>query len=513
MHLFIPFTGLSLLSRAFANSSSSPSASATLTGSIVTSSGTLGIPNDASCACAKLAHSMPKRMLLPGSTNYTIETVDKLWDIRADLSPACVVVPNTANEVSQAVENIVSCNAQFAVRGGGHMNYPGANNIDAGVLVALSNLNSIKVKRDTVDVGPGLTWYDVYSALEPYGRVCIGGRMKTIGVPGLTLIGGFHYFNNKYGYAMDNVVNYDVVLGNGTQITTNKTSHSDLFWALKGGANNFGIITRFELKTFNVPKVSTTIQIFNETHIPEYLAAVCDAAKLNEVDPIAAGMIATISYNATTKIAQGSLLGVQEGVSNPPTEFANFTKIPAVQRTHNVTTMKPWANQLDSPKQMFRVQFSHKTMKPDADVLYSIYQAWKDAVDAVADVKGLYPTFVTNVISPTSVRVAKTNGVGNVWGLEEEPLIIWQFSTGWALAQDDRRMQAWFRQLSEHLHGINQERGIASEFVYMGDAGDWQDPYSGFPRDNVARMRTVRSAYDPKGVFSKLNWGGFKLGL
>lgn len=62
-------------------------------------------------------------------------------------------------------------------------------------------------------------------------------------------------------------------------------------------------------------------------------------------------------------------------------------------------------------------------MKPDAKVLYSIYSAWKDAVDKIADVQGLYPTFVTNVISPTSIRVAKTNGVGNVWGLEEEPLI------------------------------------------------------------------------------------------
>lgn len=69
------------------------------------------------------------------------------------------------------------------------------------------------------------------------------------------------------------------------------------------------------------------------------------------------------------------------------------------------------------------VQFAHKTMKPDAKVLYSIYSAWKEAVDKINDVQGLYPTFVTNVISPTSIRVAKTNGVGNVWGLEEEPLI------------------------------------------------------------------------------------------
>lgn len=182
----------------------------------------------------------------------------------------------------------------------------------------MSNLNAINVKTDTVEVGPGLNWYQVYSALEPFGRACIGGRMKTIGVPGLTLIGGFHYFNNKYGYAMDNVVNYDVVLGNGTQVTANKTSHSDLFWALKGGANNFGIVTRFELKTFAVPEVSTTIQIFNETHLPQYLSAICEAAKLDDEDPIAAGMIASIAYNTTTKVIQGSVLGVQAGISNPP---------------------------------------------------------------------------------------------------------------------------------------------------------------------------------------------------
>lgn len=236
--------------------------------------------------------------------------------------------------------------------------YPGANNIDAGVLIALSNLNSVNVKSDTVEVGPGLNWYQVYSALEPHGRVCIGGRMKTIGVPGLTLIGGFHYFNNKHGYAMDNVVTYDIVLGNGTQITVNKSSHSDLFWALKGGANNYGIVTKFELKTYAVPKVSTTIQVFNETNIPHFLSAVCEAAKLDDKDPIAAGMIATVTYNATTKLAQGSVLGVQEGVSSPPSQFANFTKIPAVQRINNVTTMKPWADTLDSPKQTMRYVIS-----------------------------------------------------------------------------------------------------------------------------------------------------------
>lgn len=69
--------------------------------------------------------------------------------------------------------------------------------------------------------------------------------MKIIGVSGLSLIGGFHYLTNKYGFAMDNIMSYEVVLGNGTQVVANTTSYIDLFWVLKGGANNFGVVTKF----------------------------------------------------------------------------------------------------------------------------------------------------------------------------------------------------------------------------------------------------------------------------
>ncbi|KAJ5818193.1 hypothetical protein N7474_003784 [Penicillium riverlandense] len=503
------FAGISLWSHASARSS----ASAVQTGSISTPTGTIEITKEEQCACRELLGSFARNVILPGQANYTEQTTDYYWDVRADLSPACVFVPETADAVASAIEIFSSCNAQFAVRGGGHMNYPGSNNIDGGVLVALGNLNSFTVNEDSIDVGPGLTWYDVYTALEPHGRVAIGGRMKTIGVPGLTLIGGFHYFNNKYGYAMDNVISYDVVLGNGTQVTAAKDSHPDLFWALKGGANNYGVVTKFTLKTYNVPKVTSTIQIFNESAFPQFFDAMCKSAVVDEEDPTAAGMIATISYNVTTKVASASLLGVQEGVSMPPSKFADFFSIPATMRMNNVTTMGKWSSKLDSPKQMFRVMFSHKTMKPDSDTILSIYKAWKAAVEQISDVEGLYPTFVLNEITPSSLRVANTNGIGNVWGLQAEPLMIWQFSTGWALAQDDRRVEAWSQQLTEHLHAINQEKGIASEFVYMGDAGDWQDPFAGFPAENVNRMREIRAAYDPNKVFSRLNWGGFKLGM
>ncbi|KIA75376.1 FAD-binding oxidoreductase [Aspergillus ustus] len=462
------------------------------------------------CACRKLSNLLPKDIIYPGSANYTQEATNDFWDIRTALSPSCIVVPRSADEVATAIEAISSCHAPFAVRGGGHMNIVGSNNINNGVLIGLTNLNQVKVNADTVEVGPALTWYDVYSALEPYGRVAIGGRLKTIGVPGLTLIGGYHYFNNKYGFAMDNVDSYDVVLGNGTQVTATRSSHPDLFWALKGGGgNNFGVVTKFVLKTYPVPQVSTTIQAFNESAVPGFLAAVCEAAKLNSADPIAAGMVATVSYNVSTQVTSASLLGVQEGVSNPPDQFANFSRI-STFALNNVTNMKDWAFQFDTPKQGFRIQFAHRTIKADAAVLTSLYESWKKSLSEVIDVEGLGPTFVANVISPTSVRVGNNNGVGNIWGLPEEPLIIWQFSTSWSLARDDKRMQNWAKTTVERLHRENRRKGIASEYVYMGDAGDWQDAFAGVPKANVARLKRIQAAYDRDRVFSRLSTGGFK---
>lgn len=172
----------------------------------------------ANCACTQLASTYGDLVILPNSTNYTAEATD-YWDIRADLLPGCIFMPSDASQVADAVSTFVSCGAQFAIRGGGHMNFPGSNNINEGVLLALNNLTDLTIANDnsTVEVGPGNRWVDVYSALSPRGLYCIGGRLKTIGVPGLELIGGSHYLINKYGMAMDNIVSYDVVLGNGTQ--------------------------------------------------------------------------------------------------------------------------------------------------------------------------------------------------------------------------------------------------------------------------------------------------------
>lgn len=219
----------------------------------------------------------------------------------------------------------------------------------------MNGLKDISVASDkkTVDVGPGTTWYDVYGALGAHDLYCIGGRLKTIGVPGLTLIGGFHYLINTYGLTMDNMLSYDVVLGNGTQVVADATTNRDLFWALKGGANNFGVVTKFTIKALPIPLISTTVQTFDDSAVDDFIKATVDLT-LNDPADIAAGSVISIGYNTTTKATSPMLMGVQEGTESPPSRFANFSAIPSVSAQNNVVKPADFHSALDTPFQMFR---------------------------------------------------------------------------------------------------------------------------------------------------------------
>lgn len=221
--------------------------------------------------------------------------------------------------------------------------------------MALSELTDITVADDkgSVDVGPGTRWVDVYEALAPHDLYCIGGRLKTIGVPGLSLIGGFHYLINKYGMTMDNILSYDVVLGNGTQVVANSTENPELFWGLKGGGSNFGVVTKFTIKALPIPLISTTLQQFNESAVEDFIKATSNIASHQSPD-IAAGSVISITYNITSGKISPSLLGVQEGTESPPSSFANFSAIASVATINRVLPPIEWHDQLESPLRMFR---------------------------------------------------------------------------------------------------------------------------------------------------------------
>ena len=104
--------------------------------------------------------------------------------------------------------------------------------------------------RKKISIGPGNRWADVYSKLDAQGVAIPGGRVASVGVGGLVTGGGVSFFSGRFGFVCDNIVNYELVLPYGKVINVNASASADLFRALKGGSNNFGIVTRFDVKSF-----------------------------------------------------------------------------------------------------------------------------------------------------------------------------------------------------------------------------------------------------------------------
>jgi FAD/FMN-containing dehydrogenase len=174
-----------------------------------------------------------------------------------DKHPALIArCPNTA-DVVDAVNFGRQEGLEISVRGGGH-NVAGRAVTDGGLMIDLSAMKGIHVdpKRGTVRAQAGVTWNELNRATAAFGLATTGGEVSTTGIAGLTLGGGRGWLMGKYGMAMDNLLSAEVVLASGEVVTASEDSEPDLFWALRGGGGNFGVVTWFE---YRVHPVSTVL--------------------------------------------------------------------------------------------------------------------------------------------------------------------------------------------------------------------------------------------------------------
>ena len=155
----------------------------------------------------------------------------------------------------------------IAIRGGGH-NGPGFASVNDGLVIDLSTMKGVRVDPDnrTVRVGAGCTTGDVDHATHAFGQAVPFGIISTTGVAGLTLSGGHGYLTRKYGLTIDNLIDADVVLADGTFVTASKDKNSDLFWALRGGGGNFGVVTSFLFQLHPVSSVFAGPIAWDQTH-------------------------------------------------------------------------------------------------------------------------------------------------------------------------------------------------------------------------------------------------------
>ena len=202
----------------------------------------------------QLRSSLRGALITPGDAVY--DTARLVHNRMIDKRPALIVRCADVADVVAAIDYARTNNLLTAVRSGGH-NGGGLGTCDDGVVIDLSAMKGVRVDPEarTVRVAAGNLWGDVDHATHPFGLAIPSGVISTTGVGGLTLGGGIGHLARQYGLTIDNLLSADVVLADGSIVTADAHRHPDLFWALRGGGGNFGLVTSFEFRAHPVRTV------------------------------------------------------------------------------------------------------------------------------------------------------------------------------------------------------------------------------------------------------------------
>ena len=202
----------------------------------------------------KFASLLRGQIILPKDAGY--EQARKVFNGMINKHPGMIVKCADVADVIHAVNFGRENNLLVAVRGGGH-NGGGLGLCDDGLVIDLSGIKFVRVDTatETVRVGGGNVWGEVDHATHPFGLAVPAGIISTTGVGGLTLGGGVGHLSRKYGLTIDNLLEADMVLADGTFVTVNANQNNDLYWAIRGGGGNFGIVTSFKFQAHPVKNI------------------------------------------------------------------------------------------------------------------------------------------------------------------------------------------------------------------------------------------------------------------
>ncbi|PFH48227.1 hypothetical protein AMATHDRAFT_65924 [Amanita thiersii Skay4041] len=428
------------------------------------------------------------------------------WASSSAQFSTCSVEPGTTEDLGKILRIVGKTRTPFGVKSGGHSTNPKFSSTE-GVQIALFRFSEVTYdsQTKTAVIGSGLVFDDVYAQLEPYGVSVLGGRVTGIGVGGFLLGGGYSWQTNQYGLAIDSITAYELIKPNGEVVNVSEASDPELFFGLKGGFNNFGIVTRFTMKTIPQGPVWGGAITYLPFQIPDVSRALLNFASNNK-DPKAC-LIGTYTSVAGQPLSTVILF---YNDPNPPSgTFDSFLKIPSllkdVSQRSVVSHIKSAPSNLTTGLRgvFHTVPLVDLTPK----LLDTIFEESKDVssnfladngISASYNVEPFHPTILTHGNSSSAYPPTRDKAF-----YPFNMYVAWLLETG-----DDANFEK-IRQSADRIRkvAVEADPSIADAPLYPNYA-IFDTPLEKMYGGNVDRLKALRSRVDPDNVMGLT--GGFK---
>ncbi|KAI9041091.1 FAD-binding domain-containing protein [Aspergillus affinis] len=357
--------------------------------------------------------------------------------------------------------------------------------------LAVSTIATIRDRRKFIELRllchVGMKY--VYAYLDKFGLAAAGGRLGPVGVPGSILAGGVNFYGNQVGFACDTVVNYVVVLADGTVAQANKTSNPDLFWALKGGSSNF------DECAYRRGEAAAT-----------YAANISDP-KTHIVPALVPG---------ETLMASVILFYDSEEVRYPDI-FKPFTDIPSINSTVGFKTLSEFAAETGEMvvphiNDVLVAATDYKSLLEGITIINSTF--FNELPKLLAQVPTANISTIQldwHPIGADWMRASESRG-GNALGLDPSKIYLcYAEVVEWIGSVYDDIVTEWVQDTTFAINNATMKAGLYDPFNYMGDSAGFQNIFEGYGEENHAKLQEIATRYDSEGVFQRLMPGGFKV--
>ncbi|GAB1315502.1 FAD-binding PCMH-type domain-containing protein [Madurella fahalii] len=479
-------------------------------------------PGERACD-ALVAAGLSDRVLLAASPDYEAH-VAYTWAMNLRLRPSCFLVPRSAAELSAGLTTLLGVEVggwDIAVRSGGHGGIPGMSGTASGVTIDLSALNTTTydAAANVASIGSGGRWRDVYAELGRHGVAAAGGRDGSVGVGGFLLGGGISYYSGRVGMGCDSVINYEVVLANGSIVNANASNHSDLFRALKGGGGNFGIVTRFDVRAVKGADLWYDRRLMaadRSDAVADMLVKFADQNQTWGDDHV-------FAFWAHDPSAPGWLTGgVHVNTRGRPYTGSAWAEVEGLPVIANATGMMSMAVASDGAMRDDSGRISlglSNTFKNDARIVRFCTAEHEALVSAVSEAMdpSLFSSLIVLQPLPAYMGALGQAAGGNVLGMEDtvhENALILAGGLGIDPKASDAAVEAAaaaVKTMSDRIDRFVAQAGGGVAFRYMNYAMEDQNPLGSYGEANVRFMKDVAARYDPDGVFQTRVPGGFKI--